>query len=171
MRKPSSGVTLVETLIVIAVTAVLLAIVVPSFTGLLQRQRVQGVAEQALYDLHEASSLALARQESVFVGAQAGRSGSCYIVHVGNKGGCTCSPGGSPVCDAVSTALKHVAFASDAPVQLVAITSRLVTFDALRARTVSSGSYDFGTDATPILRVAASARRLKLCELGKPGCP
>lgn len=173
MRKPVSGVTLIELMITLAVMVVLLAVVVPSMARMLERQRVQGTAEQAAMDLHEARSEALSRQESVFVSfSVSGGAGSCYVISVGHRGGCRCAADGKATCDAGSVALKTVGFAPGQPVQLLEAPANGVVIDGMRAQATPTGKYRFGSAPGLQLKLVVSTRHQRLCEVkaGDPNC-
>ena len=57
-RKPSSGFTLIEVLVVLIIIGVLFAIAAPSWTALMNRQRVGTVREQAVQVIREAQNKA-----------------------------------------------------------------------------------------------------------------
>ena len=57
-RKPSSGFTLIEVLVVLIIIGVLFAISAPSWTALMNRQRVTAVREQAVLVIREAQNKA-----------------------------------------------------------------------------------------------------------------
>lgn len=61
MRR-SAGFSLIELMVVIAITAILLTLAVPSFVELMARQRVQGVANELSADLQYTRSLAVANK-------------------------------------------------------------------------------------------------------------
>jgi type IV fimbrial biogenesis protein FimT len=170
MHKRVLGVTLIETMVTVAIMAVLLGVVVPSMARMLERQRVQGVAEQAALDLHQARSEALSRQESVFVATVVSSDGSCYVLHIGSKDGCLCTADGKASCDVDSTALKTVGFAPGHPVQLLSAPARTVTIESLRATASSTGTYRFGRVDGLAMKLIVSARHLRLCEDGTIGC-
>ena len=59
MKGPVKGFSLVESMLVVAVGAVLLGLAVPSFRGLIQYSRRNGAAEQIAGDLRKARSRAI----------------------------------------------------------------------------------------------------------------
>ncbi|MGZ4959180.1 MAG: GspH/FimT family protein [Methylomonas sp.] len=61
------GITLVELLVVLAVIAILAAIAVPSFTGMMQRQRIEGAAEGLVAALQNAKAEAIKTNNSAGV--------------------------------------------------------------------------------------------------------
>lgn len=82
MRAPNSivsarGVTLIELMVVIAIVAVLMMVVVPSFTDFLAKKRVEGVLTELATDLQFARSEAVQRNTSVRVTFGTG----CYVIH------------------------------------------------------------------------------------------
>jgi prepilin-type N-terminal cleavage/methylation domain-containing protein len=64
-QAPGSGFTLIELLVVIAIGAVLLAVGVPSFTYMIDRNRVSGEVNELLADLALTRSEALSRRARV----------------------------------------------------------------------------------------------------------
>jgi type IV fimbrial biogenesis protein FimT len=72
------GFTLIELLVVVVLGGVLLALAAPSFTGMLKRKRVEGVALELGTDLQYARSEAVQRNARVRVIFEAG----CYAIHV-----------------------------------------------------------------------------------------
>jgi len=71
------GVTLVELMVVTAIAAVLLMAVVPSFSDLLVRKRVEGVLSQLNTDLQFARSEAAQRNSNVRMTF----GPNCYVIH------------------------------------------------------------------------------------------
>ena len=66
-KPPRSGFTLIEMLVVIAISAILLAVGVPSFSYMVDRNRVAGEVNQMLADLALTRSEALARRGRVIM--------------------------------------------------------------------------------------------------------
>lgn len=76
MKSRSSGFTLLELLLVLAVTAVLAALATPSFRGLWVKRAVQAAAEALVTDLRYARSEALKRAVQVSV-CRSGNGTTC----------------------------------------------------------------------------------------------
>jgi prepilin-type N-terminal cleavage/methylation domain-containing protein len=65
MRRGTGGLTLIETLVVIAIAAILLVIAIPSFNDSQARKRVEGTAGELHTDLQYAKSQAAATNQAV----------------------------------------------------------------------------------------------------------
>jgi type IV fimbrial biogenesis protein FimT len=129
-RAPS-GVTLVETTVVTAVTAVLAGVAAPSFDRAIQRRHLEGAAAQFETDVHHARMLAVARNAALRVSFEAGESGSCYVIHTGPAGACSCRADGSAQCSDGALAERVVRFDAAGTVSLRA-NSASVLFDPTR---------------------------------------
>jgi type IV fimbrial biogenesis protein FimT len=90
--RPRRGFTLIELIVTIALAAILLTLVIPSFSGFLSKRRVEGVANELATDLQYARSEAVARNRGVSVTFGNG----CYVVYTApasspNPSACTVS--------------------------------------------------------------------------------
>lgn len=101
----SLGLTLVELLTVLVVLGVLITLVAPTFRGMMQRQRVQGIQDQLITDLQLARSelavRASASASSPEVAVAFGSDGAvtCYTIHtVGAGATCNCTLAVGQVC-------------------------------------------------------------------------
>jgi type IV fimbrial biogenesis protein FimT len=83
------GLTLIELMVVVALASVILALAIPSFTGMLARKRMEGAALEFGTDLQYTRSEAVARNAEVRLATGAG--GACYTIYVWRGAGtCTC---------------------------------------------------------------------------------
>lgn len=91
------GLTLVELLVVLAVLGVLLAVAAPSFADMLNRRRVEAIANELSTDLAYARSEGGLRARAITLRFGADSQTSCYVMHVQGKIGiCNClNPRGS----------------------------------------------------------------------------
>jgi type IV fimbrial biogenesis protein FimT len=71
------GFTMIELMVVIAITAVLLAVAAPSFVNYIAKQRVEGLMSELGTDLQYARSEAVARNTDVRITFGTG----CYVIH------------------------------------------------------------------------------------------
>ncbi|MCV2365989.1 prepilin-type N-terminal cleavage/methylation domain-containing protein [Paucibacter sp. DJ1R-11] len=93
------GVTLVELMVVLVVVGVLLSLALPSLADLLNRRRVQMVADQLTTDLAYARSESGIALESVSLRFMSDANQSCYsILYFGTIGGCECTRGAGNSC-------------------------------------------------------------------------
>lgn len=93
------GVTLVELLVVLVVLGVLLSLALPSLADLLNRRRVQMVADQLMTDFAYARSESGIAFESVSLRFMEDASQSCYsLLYFGTAGGCECIRGAGRAC-------------------------------------------------------------------------
>ncbi len=100
----SLGLTIIELMTVLVVLGVLVTLVAPTFRGMMQRQRVQGIQDQLLTDLQLArSELAVRASASASspVAVTFGGDGmvTCYTIHTAGTGAtCDCTRAVGQVC-------------------------------------------------------------------------
>ena len=75
-RKPSTGFTLIEMMVTLAVLFIFFIMAVPSFAGLKQRAAVRGAGDQVLGFWNEARFQAVKRNQLVKVGVRTGSNGA-----------------------------------------------------------------------------------------------
>ncbi|MGY0193560.1 hypothetical protein ACWA7J_00645 [Leptothrix sp. BB-4] len=90
-RSPACGHTLIESLFVLALVAVLLKTLLPSWTEHQARRRVEAASAQLLADLELLRASALAGDEVLRVSFHSGVDGSCWLLHSGEPAQCSCS--------------------------------------------------------------------------------
>ncbi|WAC71832.1 prepilin-type N-terminal cleavage/methylation domain-containing protein [Roseateles sp. SL47] len=105
-RPTCHGFTLLETLVVVALLAALLAFVLPAGIQWQQRQRLWHAAEQVLSDLYLARGEALHGARNIIFRIIPSAAGSCYVVFSGPVNGCSCSVEGPPSCGGDARPLK-----------------------------------------------------------------
>ena len=86
-RHPERGFTLLESMVAVAIVAVLMTLALPSFGGMLSRQRLKSAAEQMALDLSELRLQAAQRGQSMHLDVQGGAQW-CYALAV--TAGCDC---------------------------------------------------------------------------------
>jgi type IV fimbrial biogenesis protein FimT len=87
MRRRTRGLTLLETMVALAVIAVLMTLALPSFGNMMSRHRLKAAAEQMAADLSELRFLAAQRGQPMHVSLSTGPQW-CYALAV--AGGCDC---------------------------------------------------------------------------------
>lgn len=95
-RVRQAGITMIESMVTLAITAVLVGLAVPSMQELIARRRVAAVATELASDLRYLISSGLQRNMS----SQLDIAGACYVLSLdpGGAGACNCtiaSPCGS----------------------------------------------------------------------------
>lgn len=124
-RTPTArGFTLVELVITIAVAAILLAVVVPSFVEQAARRQLEGAATELSADLHYTRARAVAASASASLATNGG--GNQYSITAGG------------------TNFKTVTLAG--PLSLTPSTT--ITYDQLRAMATASGALTLSSSRT-----------------------
>ena len=106
-RAPVHGFTLVELVAVVAVTGIVATAAVPSLSGLIDTQRISGVASELASDLQHARAEAVQRNQGVRVSFKP--DAACYVIHTGAADQCQCAASGPATCEGGAQALKTVA--------------------------------------------------------------
>src|SRR6185295_13981302 len=100
------GLTLLELAIVVAITAIVAAAAVPSFTALIDARRLDSAATRLAADIQLARSEAIARNRPLRLSLFAGAGASCWIVHSGAPADCDCGADAGAVCGAGARTVK-----------------------------------------------------------------
>lgn len=130
VTRAQRGFTLTEGLICVTVLLLAVSAALPSFGTALEQRRVEGAAAQLETDLQLTRSLAVAQNRTVRFEIGRDDHGTCYVVHNGAAGDCTCSPQGA-VCRPGLEAHRHQHYAEDTGVSIQANVGSMV-FDPLK---------------------------------------
>jgi type IV fimbrial biogenesis protein FimT len=125
------GLTLVETAVTLAIAAILVGAVAPSFNKSIEHRHVEGTAAQVETDLQLARSLAVARNQHVRVSFEESADSTCYVIVTGNAGDCHCSAPGPAVCSHGAESLHTVRVGSESHLHLHS-NSHSMVFDPLQ---------------------------------------
>lgn len=107
--------TLIELLVAVAVLALIATLAAPSFTRMMAKKRVEGIASELVTDLQYARSEAAQRGAKVRVTFGT----ACYVVHTAAVGvAATCNATGPSTVDAGETELKTVQLSGGSTVTL-----------------------------------------------------
>lgn len=163
-NKRQHGVTLIELLVVIGIAAILMALAVPSFQNFLNRQRLEGTASEMVTDIQYARSEAVARNVRLRISFGTDANGSCYLVHTGGAGDCTCSSHGTVQCsDTNALTFKSIGLPAARGVHLQANVSSMV-FDPVRGTATPAGSINFSdNDGKTIRHIVNIMGRTRTC--------
>ena len=162
-RRAQFGVTLVESLIVLAVGAVALGAAVPGFESARERRHLEGAAAQLETDLHFARSLATAHHEALRVSFSSGAGGSGYVVHQGSARHCRALAGGAADCNGPARVVRVVHFAPGDAVGVQANVSSIL-FDPLKGTSTPTGTLRVvGRSGAAIHQVVNLMGRVRSC--------
>lgn len=138
----SKGLTIIELLVVVIITAVLASIAMPSFTDLIRKKRVEGIAGELSTDIQLGRTEAVQRNQSVQLTLGSG----CYVVHalgsiVSSPVSTTsCSQGANSVIGSGQTEIKTVQIPTDAAT-ILSPSAGSILFDPIRGTaTITSAS-------------------------------
>jgi type IV fimbrial biogenesis protein FimT len=108
-ERAQSGITLMETMVVVSILAILAGMALPSFTDMILNHRLQGKAFEYVTNMNWARSLAVSSNQPVNLRITAGESASCYVVFHGPDDECSCNASGA-VCATAGNNLLVVVF-------------------------------------------------------------
>ena len=159
----STGWTLIELMVCLALAALLLGNALPSLDGLVQRRRLDGLSAQLISDLQFLRSSAVARNTQLRLRLQTTSGGSCYLIHTGAKNACGCNVAGSPQCQSGTELLRLVFVPTGSRLQLQGnIDSILV--DPRQGTISPTGNIELRGDNVASLRhVVSGLGRVRLC--------
>lgn len=114
-RPRSRGLSLIESLMAVAIAAVATGATLPGFRDALELRRLEAAAAQLHTDLQLARSEAAAHNRSLRLSFVQESDRSCYVVHTGAANSCTCGDTGLPTCTAGAQALRSEHFGPGTP--------------------------------------------------------
>lgn len=163
------GFTLVEGLICVTVLLLALSAALPSFGTAREHRRVEGAAAQLETDLQLTRSLAVAQNRNVRFEIARDEHGTCYVVHNGAAGDCTCSPQGA-VCRAGLEAHRHQHYAADSGVSIQANVGSMV-FDPLKGTVTPTATLRVEGPRVALRQIINIMGRIRSCspDGGMPG--
>lgn len=124
--RDSRGLTLIETLTVVAIGAVVLAQAGPALEQLRQTRALRGAAALVEADVQHARAAAAARQQPLRLMIGRNGSGSCLALHTGPADACQCDTDGRTYCQVGARLLRAQRFTlAEHRVQLQAATNGL----------------------------------------------
>jgi type IV fimbrial biogenesis protein FimT len=117
-KRNQRGITLVETAATSAVLAVVVGAAAPMYQDVLARRSMDGTAAQLAIDLQYIRSEAVARNHALRISFQKSAAGSCYVIHTGSTGECSCADHPVAQCTGSAQEIKTVQLPASANVQL-----------------------------------------------------
>ena len=158
------GFTLVEMLVLISILALLLGLAVPSHQEFQERYRLEGHSLELTTDLYYLRSEAVSRNQGLRISFGTDTSGSCYVLHYGSAGECTCSSNGTAQCAAADiAAIKTKGLLNERGIRLQSNVPSML-FDPIRGTTTPAGSVNLITQNGKTLRQVINIMgRAKTC--------
>lgn len=134
------GLTLIETLVVMAILGILASIAVTSYARLQERLRLEGVAAELATDIQYVRGEAVARNQAIRISFGTDAGGTCYALHTGGASDCSCSSDGGASCSNAShSVLKSVGLVAAQGVRIQANVASML-FDPTRGTVSPAGS-------------------------------
>ena len=132
LARPQLGVTLIEACVVLAITAVVAATVVPGMQTLIGIRRLDGAATELATDIQFARAEAVARNEPLRLSMHGNSegAGTCYLIHTDAASDCSCVSTGTAQCTADAQVIKTVVLGAADGIRL-ASNAASILFDPL----------------------------------------
>lgn len=158
------GLSLVEVLCALAISAVLLGGALPLLNDLRQGQRLQAAAALLETDIHFARATAISSGSPVrLVTQDLQAGGSCYLLHTGAANACECTGQGEARCEAGARLLRMEVLPPAGGVTLTALAHPLV-FDGRKATVTPTATLRLASrDGRAIHQVVNIMGRVRSC--------
>ena len=121
-----SGITLMETMVVVSILAMLTGMALPSFKEMILNHRLRGKAFEYVTHMNWARSLAVSSNQAVNLRISASESTSCYVVFHGPGDDCNCNASGA-VCSTAGNNLLVVVLSRSEGIRVSARTESAAT--------------------------------------------
>jgi type IV fimbrial biogenesis protein FimT len=162
----SRGYTLIETMVAVALLAILMTMAMPSFRSFMQRRHLDGASAQLQADLHLLRSSSVALNQALRISVYSSGGGSCYLVHTGDASDCNCTfpSGGEPAgsCSSGVELLRSQAWSGNPMTVQANVASMRV--DPRHGTFSPTGSIELQAGDGPVLRhVVNILGRVRLC--------
>jgi type IV fimbrial biogenesis protein FimT len=139
-RRIQRGFTLVEAGIVLAVSAIAVSTAAPGFGQFIEQQRLKNVAAQLAADIRFARAESVLRNTALRLTRQNASWGSCYVIHTGSAGQCSCHASGLAQCSGGARALKTVLLPAAQRISLQSHAASIL-FDPLHGTTTPANTF------------------------------
>jgi len=155
------GFTITEGLICVTVLLVAVSAALPGFSAARENRRLEGAAAQLETDLQLTRSLAVAQNRTMRFEIGRDEHGTCYVVHSGSAGDCSCAPQGA-VCRPGVVAHRHQHYGADTAVAVQANVGSMV-FDPLKGTVTPTATIRVEGPRTSIRQVVNVMGRIRSC--------
>jgi type IV fimbrial biogenesis protein FimT len=162
-NRPQHGLTLLEVMIVVAITAVVASVAAPSLGALIDARRLDSAATRLAADIQLARSEAIARNRPLRLSLFTASGATCWIVHSGVAADCRCSAATGAVCSGGARAIKAEALASSDRVSVAGNVASIV-FDPLHGTSTPSGTLRLvGARGSAVHHIVNVVGRVRSC--------
>jgi type IV fimbrial biogenesis protein FimT len=158
-RRHARGVSLIESLVVVAVLGTVTTAALPAMRGVVENRRIDDLAVRLAADVQHARSHAVTRHETVRLSVLR----SCYVVHTGPAADCRCVEGGEAVCEGRARALVSRTWQAQDPVRVQAGVSSLAFDPLLGTVTPTATLRIVGPNERAVHHVVNVMGRLRSC--------
>lgn len=152
-KNSSSGMTLIELMIVVAIMGIIAALAVPKFKDLITKNRVKTIAESLYTDLQYARSLAITSNKTVYVSfTRTSATDWCYGVQSTTV--CNCATEVCGIREGSSSDYNNIEMEND----VSSLVGSNIGYSPLRGTASPNGYISFvnTSDSTQKLRVTVS---------------
>lgn len=141
-----------EAMVTVSILAILAGLAVPSFQGMLETRRLEGYAAELATDIQHIRSEAVAKNRPMHLRFGSDTAGTCYLLHSGNTGGCTCTSAGAAQCtDPANASIKTVGVPKQSGISLDANVTTML-FHPSRGTATPAGSVNLVADSGKTIR-------------------
>jgi type IV fimbrial biogenesis protein FimT len=172
-RRHQFGASLVEAMIVLAISGLLLGSVLPGWGDARDRRSLEAASAQLATDLRLTRSLAVAQGGPVRLAVPAAQA--CYVVHTGPARACSCDAAGAASCSGDAQALRVGTLPGAGRVALSSSSASML-FDAERGTVTPTGTLRLRlADGRAVHHVVNIMGRVRTCSpagrvAGHPAC-
>ena len=140
-RRPrrQNGFSLIEAMVLVAVTAVIATAAVPSLVAFIDGRRLDAAATALAADIQFVRTEAVARNQPIRISFHADGASTCWVVHTGAATECSCGDVAPAVCTAGALEIKTMVLGTADRVSVRAnVTS--IAFDPLHGTSTPTGT-------------------------------
>lgn len=174
-RQCQRGITLVESAMVLGIVAVMVGVGAPGFDEVRATRLLEVAAAQLRTDVQLARSTAVAMGRTVRLQVQSEAAGSCYLLHTGPAGSCSCTPAGPASCADPAQLLRSAAYGQAQGLALRANVGSMA-FEPIQGTVTPAGTLTMSTRRGDQLKVVVNVMgRARSCKAagdlhGYPAC-
>lgn len=105
-----AGMSLIELMMVLCITAILLTAAMPAFTGMIDEYRLRSATSALYLQLHQARSEAIKRNQRIRLTFTTDDDGATWCFGLSTDAGCDCSEAASCQIDGIERSVSSAAF-------------------------------------------------------------